>query len=129
MSGTCSMAISALGEVTRELVRVGERPGDGVDVDHGHGLAPFAPGYAGVKLGGESQPLTATHCSAAVAISCATSVGCETIATWLDGISMVVAPIRGGELALGVGREGLVVLWRPGTRTAATSRPGRPSRR
>src|SRR6476660_7293594 len=42
-----------------------------------------------------SQPLTETPiCSAAVAISCATSVGCETIGTWLEGTSVVVAPIR-----------------------------------
>ena len=70
------------GEVLRELERVSERPGNGIDVDHGHGLAPFAPGYAGVTWAVRSQPLTETPiCSAAVAISCATSVACETIAT------------------------------------------------
>src|SRR5258708_11992408 len=31
---------------------------------------------------------------AAVLMSCTTSCGWETIATWLDGTSMVVAPIR-----------------------------------
>src|SRR6266852_2364471 len=36
----------------------------------------------------------APTCSAAFAINCVTSVGCETIATWLEGISVVVAPIR-----------------------------------
>jgi hypothetical protein len=42
-------------------------------------------------------------------MSWATSLGWETIATRPDGISMVVAHAL-GELALGVGRDRLIVL-------------------
>src|SRR5258708_37929548 len=41
----------------------------------------------------ETAQAVAAAC-AAVWMSCTTSCGWETIATWLDGTSMVVAPIR-----------------------------------
>src|SRR5260221_14296328 len=41
----------------------------------------------------ETAQAVAAAC-AAVLMSCTTSCGWETIATWLDGTSMVVAPIR-----------------------------------
>ena len=38
MSGTFSIVMTAVCEIGGELVRVDERPGRGVDIDHGHGV-------------------------------------------------------------------------------------------
>src|SRR5216684_2794077 len=55
----------------------------------------------------ETAQAVAAAC-AAVLMSCTTSSGWETIATWLDGTSTVVAPIRLAK-TLGIGRERLVI--------------------
>lgn len=57
-------------------------------------------GAAGVKVQGvwrmpaPGDAAVAAQVSAAAVISCVTSAGWETMATWLEGTSMVVAPMR-----------------------------------
>src|SRR5260370_39396931 len=46
------------------------------------------------QLAAEEAAQAVTAACVAVLMSFTTSSGCETIATWLDGTSMVVAPIR-----------------------------------
>src|SRR6266851_722123 len=57
------------------------------------------PGTAGMEGQGLRMPVpghaaVAAQVSAAAVINCVTSAGWETMATWLEGTSMVVAPMR-----------------------------------
>src|SRR5690349_24510730 len=73
-------------------------PGGGTDIDHGHSGAPSTGqhgrrGGSGVTDASTGHAAVAAQVSAAAAINCVTSAGWETMATWLEGTSMVVAPI------------------------------------
>src|SRR4029077_3557555 len=68
-----------LGQVARQRLGVLECAACGVDVDHGHGFFSYC--------------LTAATFAAA-SITRTTSAGCDTIARWLEGTSIVFAPTR-----------------------------------